>query len=351
VESYSYDEFGNPALFGASGQALARSGVGNPYLFAGNQFDSESDLYYSRRRYYDPRAGRFISRDPAGAWGDPGNRGNAFAYVGNNPATLVDVFGLSSNRPRPSDLVPTAALGPAEAALYGAHRLSTAEAAALAEAGRLNDQLGENMLNFANHIVENGFYSNEVVNGKDLHDGSELVHEWLEVDEAADAASAHYSIGNAGYWRQVMEKRIGALSEEAAEIAPKASRLAKAGKVLGVIGTVVQTGVAVYDDYKNCADAVVTVNDAAGTAAASGLVMAAPPLAVVDLATGGSVSGFVHNALITPGTAARVAFGDVNGRDAQAIKNTYTRFTVGRWIWNLGEAAADAVDDLISDGN
>ncbi|MBL4847523.1 MAG: hypothetical protein JKY65_18550 [Planctomycetes bacterium] len=28
-------------------------------------------------RYYDPEVGRFVSRDPLGMWGDPGQRDNA----------------------------------------------------------------------------------------------------------------------------------------------------------------------------------------------------------------------------------------------------------------------------------
>ena len=67
--------------------------VGDPYAFTGRRFDEESGLYYYRTRYMDPAAGRFISRDTIGIWGDLANLGNGYAYVGNNPFTLIDPYG------------------------------------------------------------------------------------------------------------------------------------------------------------------------------------------------------------------------------------------------------------------
>lgn len=52
--------------------------------------DEESGLYYNDQRYYDPRAGRYISPDPLGLRGGL----NAYAYVGNNPLGFGDPFGL-----------------------------------------------------------------------------------------------------------------------------------------------------------------------------------------------------------------------------------------------------------------
>jgi len=46
-----------------------------------------SELYYLRARYYDPETGRFLGRDPISS-------GNLYAYVGNNPLTYVDPYGL-----------------------------------------------------------------------------------------------------------------------------------------------------------------------------------------------------------------------------------------------------------------
>ena len=65
-----------------------------PYFFAGRRFDTESDFYYNRLRYLDPRAGRFTVRDPVGSWTDGTNRGNGFGYVGASPHSALDPFGL-----------------------------------------------------------------------------------------------------------------------------------------------------------------------------------------------------------------------------------------------------------------
>ncbi len=57
----------------------------------GREREAEFDLYYYRSRYYDPLTGRFMTRDPLGfAAGDV----NLYRYVGNNPVSYVDPFGL-----------------------------------------------------------------------------------------------------------------------------------------------------------------------------------------------------------------------------------------------------------------
>ncbi len=47
----------------ASGATLVSS-FGNTYLYTARRFDDVTGLYYYRNRYYDPRSGRFITRDP-----------------------------------------------------------------------------------------------------------------------------------------------------------------------------------------------------------------------------------------------------------------------------------------------
>ena len=61
--------------------------VGNPFLFTGKEYDSETALYYFRARYYSVKLGRFLSRDPV--YG-----GNLYAYVQNNCISKVDPWGL-----------------------------------------------------------------------------------------------------------------------------------------------------------------------------------------------------------------------------------------------------------------
>ncbi|MBA7658533.1 hypothetical protein ES703_66489 [subsurface metagenome] len=50
-EQYSYDVYGQPSNV---------SSLGNPYLFTGRRYDSETGLYYYRARYYKPSIGRFL---------------------------------------------------------------------------------------------------------------------------------------------------------------------------------------------------------------------------------------------------------------------------------------------------
>jgi len=98
VERYTYDDYGYPTIYDASGIALQdnESAYGNFFLFNGRRWDEELKLYDYRTRYYDPAMGRFLRIDTIGPWGDNNNLGNAYAYVGNNPWSLLDPYGLLS---------------------------------------------------------------------------------------------------------------------------------------------------------------------------------------------------------------------------------------------------------------
>ncbi len=81
VHANRYDAWGN----------LEAGSAQEGYAYTAREWDPETNLYYYRARYYDPKVGRFISEDPIGfAGGDA----NFFAYVGNSPASRIDPAGL-----------------------------------------------------------------------------------------------------------------------------------------------------------------------------------------------------------------------------------------------------------------
>ncbi|MFZ5774657.1 MAG: RHS repeat-associated core domain-containing protein [Thermodesulfobacteriota bacterium] len=83
AQRYEYSAFGVRKKY--------EPGVDTAYGFTGREWDQETGLYYYRARYYDPQAGRFISRDPIGfAGGDV----NVYRYVLNNPVNAIDPYGL-----------------------------------------------------------------------------------------------------------------------------------------------------------------------------------------------------------------------------------------------------------------
>jgi RHS repeat-associated protein len=84
-------------LFQATGvgdtgpQRLARSSVGNPFLFQGQYFDYDAGLVYMRARFYDPYTGQFLQTDPAGLWDSV----NLYSGLANNPLSFRDPLGIS----------------------------------------------------------------------------------------------------------------------------------------------------------------------------------------------------------------------------------------------------------------
>jgi len=100
VERYQYDVFGRCTVHtsaGADGVWMTSDDttdtklvVGNPYMFTGRRYDSESGLYYYRARYYNPEIGRFLQPDPIGYAGGL----NLYGYCGNNPINRTDPRGL-----------------------------------------------------------------------------------------------------------------------------------------------------------------------------------------------------------------------------------------------------------------
>jgi RHS repeat-associated protein len=105
VEQYEYDPFGKATVYTAAGALVdvgpagtspedgTRSAYGLTHLYKAMQLDPETGNCYVRNRFYDPRTGRFMSRDPIGVWGDGGNMGNEYAYAWNRPLEIGDPMG------------------------------------------------------------------------------------------------------------------------------------------------------------------------------------------------------------------------------------------------------------------
>jgi RHS repeat-associated protein len=63
------------------------------HLFQGRQYCVDHEQYDFRNRFQDPELGVFVQRDPIGNWGDSGNFGNPYTFVGNDPLNRVDPNG------------------------------------------------------------------------------------------------------------------------------------------------------------------------------------------------------------------------------------------------------------------
>jgi RHS repeat-associated protein len=66
IERYSYTAHGQLTIYNAAGTILAASAFDNRYTYTGREWDQALAMHFFRARWYDPLAGRFISRDPLG---------------------------------------------------------------------------------------------------------------------------------------------------------------------------------------------------------------------------------------------------------------------------------------------
>jgi RHS repeat-associated protein len=86
-QALSYDAWGN------SLSETGGVGTKNKFKFTGQALDPGTGLYFMRARYYEPAAGRFLSKDPiVGVTADP-NTLHHYMYARNNPNRFVDPTG------------------------------------------------------------------------------------------------------------------------------------------------------------------------------------------------------------------------------------------------------------------
>ena len=82
--------FGQTQITDANGNIIPQSQIGNTFGYTGRRLDTETGYYYYRARFFDPKRGRFLNRDPIGYIAGM----NLYTYVNNNPLKWIDPLGF-----------------------------------------------------------------------------------------------------------------------------------------------------------------------------------------------------------------------------------------------------------------
>ena len=92
-QQYNYDAYGVMLSDSTASGADIASSADTSMLYAGEQWDGNSEMYYNRARYYNPANGLFNRVDPySGNMQDPQSL-HKYAYVHNNPVNAIDPTG------------------------------------------------------------------------------------------------------------------------------------------------------------------------------------------------------------------------------------------------------------------
>ena len=89
---YEYDPYGKNQLDPADPNESGPYAAANPFRWSTKYRDAETGLGYWGYRYYDPRLGRWLNRDPI----EEDGGANLYGYVQNRPADRTDPLGLAS---------------------------------------------------------------------------------------------------------------------------------------------------------------------------------------------------------------------------------------------------------------
>lgn len=347
-DAYAYTPYGAPV--GHAGSST------QPFTYIGEygvRGETSAGLYDMRARYYDPLSARFLSPDSLWPRLSQPDSLDPYEYALRNPLSYLDPAGgceISG-----SGVVGTfgAVLNGAGAqcicaytATQSATDLANSEALSLAEKGAnelfgwvqgyMNGGVAE-FLDAKSALYTPTYSQEQAVETVNMLFGGTPGNPFGPGAKVEQICGPAAEVQAKSWWYSNLQEEIATAETKGAQLSQRASTLRAVGTGLAVVGATVQTGAAVYRDYQNGVGVVITATDGAATLVANAALVAAPPLAGVDLVTGGAISGGIHNACMTPNTVARVALGRVSTVEADGIKAAYTDFAVGRWAWYAGE--------------
>ena len=93
VVKYTYDAWGNNTVTVLDASATTIANL-NPFRYRSYYYDTETNLYFLKTRYYDPEVARFMTIDGITYLNpDAVNGLNLYAYCGNNPVMRLDPNG------------------------------------------------------------------------------------------------------------------------------------------------------------------------------------------------------------------------------------------------------------------
>lgn len=91
IASFNYDGFGN--IRNQTGTVAVPAGTGGDFRFHRGWLESDTGLYHKRAREYDPRTGRFVSRDPRNGVIQRPETLHPYVFAVNNPFLYADPTG------------------------------------------------------------------------------------------------------------------------------------------------------------------------------------------------------------------------------------------------------------------